>query len=117
MTALILLLVAALAASRATRLLVDDKITEPLRKFAADHLRQPEWSEDGRRQVREGSKLTYLIHCTWCAGLWISAGVSALVWWGGLNAALPSVPWWAGFPLTALALGWAVGTLKSLDQN
>lgn len=112
MTAAIILILAALAAARATRVIVDDKITEPIRRWLAVHLRQPEF--EGRLQTREGSAITYLVHCTWCAGLWVAAGVGAAAWWGGLNDALP-LSWWAGYPLTTLAVAWAVGILKNLD--
>lgn len=101
MTAVLLLLIAAFATARVTRLIVDDKITEPARHFIA-------------RRLPDGSKVTYLIHCTWCAGLWVAFGVGALAWFGGLGSLMPTVPWWAGFPLLSLALGWAVGVLKSL---
>lgn len=103
MTAALILLVAALAATRATRVVVDDKITEPIRMAIAGRL-------------REGHPVTYLVHCTWCTGLWIATAVAAVAWWGGLDDVLP-LAWWAGFPLTALAVGWAVGTLKRLDSE
>lgn len=116
MTVVILLLVAVAAAARGTRLVVDDKITEPIRQGAARRLKQPTFDDHGR-QVAEGSKLTYLLHCTWCAGLWVSAIVAALAWWGGLATLMPEVPWWAGWPLLVGALGWTTGILKHLDSE
>lgn len=103
MTATLILIVTVAAAARLTRLVVKDTITQPLRVWVAVKL-------------REGSKITYLVHCGWCTGLWISAGVAAVAWWGGLDAHL-GLAWWAGWPLVAAATGWAVGVLQALDRE
>jgi hypothetical protein len=56
-----------LASFRLTHLVVFDKIAEPIRTL-----------------VPPGRRLSYLLHCYWCAGVWLSAGLIALLcWWPG----------------------------------
>ncbi len=115
MTAILALVFTVAAAARLTRLIVKDKITEPIRAGIARRLKQPEFSESGR-QISEGSRLTYLIHCGWCTGMWVSAAVGAAAWWGGVAGLMPGVSSWFGYPALALATGWFVGILQRIDE-
>lgn len=78
------LFVIALAVARGTRLVVEDVITEPFRRYFV-------------RRFGEDSKLTYLVHCPFCASIWL----------GGLGAVFAclilAISWWWLVPL-ALAL-------------
>lgn len=56
------LLILVLASYRLTHLLVFDKIAEPIRNRIPGH-----------------GYLAYLVRCYWCAGVWISAILVALV--------------------------------------
>ncbi len=91
-----------LAAARLTRLVTDDQITAPLRLAAArrDQRRRP----DGTT-----GPLTYLLHCRWCLGLWISGPAACLAWWPGHLAHLLDVPAWLGVPALTLAFSHLVG--------
>lgn len=115
MTAVLLLLVSIFAARRLTRLFVDDEIMQPFRTWVSKTFRQPEFNESGTIQTRAGSKITFLFHCPWCIGLWLSIGLACLTWWGGLNRALPGVSWWAAVPLLALALSWFAAVTKRFE--
>jgi hypothetical protein len=115
MTAILILLISVFAARRLTRLIVDDTITQPFRTWLAQHLRQPEFNESGTIQTRPGSQITYLFHCPWCIGLWLSLGLAVLVWFGGLNDAMPEIEWWAGIPALALALSWFAAVTKRFE--
>lgn len=53
------LIVAALAVSRITRLLVDDRLTDGYRRWVVKR-----WGED--------SKASYLAHCPWCTSIWVA---------------------------------------------
>ncbi|MBF6138140.1 hypothetical protein IU501_34795 [Nocardia otitidiscaviarum] len=98
MTAIILL-VWVLAVARLTRLVTRDKFPfEPFRKWVTERL-------------GTGSRLTYLVHCTWCSSIWIAFATAPAV------IVLAGVSWW-WLPLLALAAsqltGW--GTLLELDD-
>ena len=75
------LLILALATARGTRLIVEDYITGPIRDFFI-------------RKFGEESKLTYLIHCTFCASIWVGALAAVFA-----CLTLP-VSWWWLVPLT-----------------
>lgn len=102
MTALLLIL-AALAVARLTRLVTEDKLLEPFRFWL------------GRRWPSDSKRL-YLFHCPWCFGLWVAMLVAPLVWLlGGFSDRL-EVTAWLGVPLLALALSHAVGLLKGAER-
>lgn len=111
MTPILIVLLAVFATARMTRAIVDDKITEPVRLWIANHLRQPEFDETGRVQTREGSRLTYLVFCTWCTGFWVGLLIAALAWFGALHDHIDA-PWWVGWPLLGLALSQVAGLMK-----
>lgn len=65
------------AAVRLTRLVVDDSLTEPFRNWVQD-------KESDVHGYYNTISFTTLLSCTWCAGMWISAGVVGLsVAWHG----------------------------------
>lgn len=66
MFAVVLLLTGLLAHARITRLLVADRITQPLRTAVV-------------RRFGAGGQVAYLAHCRWCAGLWLAFPVAAVV--------------------------------------
>ena len=89
----ITLLIAALATARITRLFTRDRITHALRRRILLRL-----DADGL--------LAYLIVCDWCTSVYVSAGVVALVIWGGTTG------WWV---MAALAFSHVAGWLASKE--
>lgn len=63
----LLLVVLALGAARLTRLVNDDEILAPVRKAAV-------------RRWGDGGWIPYLLHCRWCAGLWVSFLLCLAAW-------------------------------------
>lgn len=95
-TALVVLVLVTLAAARVTRVIVTDKIGEPLRVFVV-------------RRRGEKSMLSYLMFCSWCMGLWVSAALTVAVWWPAHLADRIGVTTWAALPITILAVAHLVG--------
>lgn len=81
------LLILALATARGTRLVVEDVITEPIRRLFVN-------------KFGEEHKLTYLVHCVFCTSIWIGF-VAAL-----FACLVLGISWWWLVPL-ALALSQA----------
>lgn len=76
------LLLDSLAVFRATRLIVEDEITAPIRDPLI------EWLE-----ANDHKKLSYLLGCPWCASIWAAAAVLLIRWkapkvWAQLRWAL-----------------------------
>ncbi len=90
------LLVLALSTARGTRLVVEDYITEPLRKAVV-------------RRFGEESKITYLVHCTLCTSIWVG-GIAAL-----FACLVLGVSWWWLVPL-ALAFSQVAVLSAQLDR-
>lgn len=97
LSTLLTLAVYVLAAARLTRIVVSDKIGEPLR--AATLAR---WGQD--------SMLNYLFWCSWCLGWWVCL---VLAFPAALVAGLP---WWMGFGLWP-AGSYLVGALGKWDSD
>jgi hypothetical protein len=57
----------ALATARLTGLVVEDKITEPVRNWVAGH-------------TGDDSKVAYLLFCPWCASIYAGTALAALVY-------------------------------------
>lgn len=93
---ILVLALVTLASARVTRMIVVDKIGEPIRT------RIVKWRG-------ETSALTYLVHCTWCTGMWVSATLVAAVWWPAHLADRIGVTTWAALPITILAVAHLVG--------
>lgn len=72
----VLLLLLSLAAARLTRLVNDDEITAPLRGWAVKR-----WGPSGW--------IPYMLHCPWCAGIWVSAALCLFAWLTGVGPTLP----------------------------
>jgi len=85
------LAVGGLAVHRLTRLLVEDKITEPVRE---------------RLSANAEGRLAYFVTCPWCVSMWVAAG------WAALTAAAPTVAAPAG---AALAWSSLTGLLASAE--
>ena len=71
MSNLALLLVLSLGSARLTRLINDDEIAHPIRNWAVRR-----WGPAG--------KIPYLLHCRWCAGLWVSTLLCGFAWATGV---------------------------------
>lgn len=74
------LLILALATARGTRLVVEDVIAEPVRQFFIT-------------RFGEDHKLTYLVHCTYCASVWIGLVAAAFA------CTVMPISWWWVMPL------------------
>lgn len=103
MPTLLTCLILLLATVRVTRLIVFDRLSEPLRQWLVD-----KWGPE--------SMFVYLWFCPWCMGFWVSLAASTVAW---VATDLPSyltVPWWAGVPLAALAVSYLVGFILSKEN-
>lgn len=100
------------AVIRLTRLVTEDVLTEPVRRWLVQHRTKPVVTKvqvngqtvDLPDQDEEPDEdwLVYLIHCRWCASIWIAAPVAAVVWlW-------PS-HWFVQIPLIALTASLLAG--------
>ncbi|MGI5216277.1 hypothetical protein [Nocardia sp. CA-290969] len=91
MTVLIVTLLYLLAVVRLTRLVVFDKLVEPFRAMLV-------------RRLRQGSRITYLVHCPWCVSMWLAAAAApAAILAAGLS-------WWT-LPLLVFASSHLAGLL------
>ena len=114
---LVATLVVALAASGATYAVVDSRILGPVRDRwqvladkragrAEDRLALPGIRRARRAVTRLAASLWaaggYVASCSWCAGAWVTAGVTATV------AGRTGLDWTAGV-MTWLAAWWLVG--------
>ena len=103
-TLILVLLLTTLAAARVTRVIVVDRIGQPLRSAVV-------------RWRGESSTLAYLFHCPWCMGLWVSAALVAAVWWPAQVADRLGVTTWIALPLAALAVAHLVGLLLTRGEE
>lgn len=91
----LVLLIAGLAVHRVTRLLIADKITDPLRG------RLTFTSTGGYRPT-----LGYLLSCPWCVSVYVAAAMATAL-------AVAGWPGWLAWPATAAAwstlTGWIAG--------
>lgn len=116
-TALLCAVIIWLAAARITRIITTDKIAEPFRLFVATHLRQPEFNDAGTIQIREGSKITYLIFCRWCTGLWVSIPAACLTWWPAHLGDHLDLTAWIAVPALALAYSHLIGLAVRIEAD
>jgi len=66
-----IIVLVALATARLTGLIVEDKITEPVRNWVAKHTK-----DDSKVQ----SALAYLLFCPWCVSIYAGAALATLVY-------------------------------------
>lgn len=103
MTTLVTSLILLLAAVRVTRLIVFDRLSEPLRRWLVEHI-GPE------------SMFTYLWFCPWCMGFWVALALSAVAWFPGGLGDYIALPWWAGIPAVAFAASYVIGLTISKED-
>ena len=103
-TLIVVLVLTTLAAARVTRVIVVDKIGQPLRAAVV-------------RWRGESSALAYLVHCPWCMGLWVAAALVAAVWWPAQLADRFGVTTWIMLPVTALAIAPLVGLVLTREEG
>jgi hypothetical protein len=86
------LLLAALSVARLTRLATEDQVLAGprgalIRRLGVDH------------------PLSYLVTCSWCTSVWISAAVAPAAYWAGDTA-------WFQVPAIALSASYVAGWLS-----
>lgn len=82
-----------LATFRITRFITSDELAEPFRHLIA-------------HRFGDNSKITYLVECNWCTGLYITAGMYALDYYVGIPTII----------LAALATMAIVGFIGNYDD-
>lgn len=82
--------------ARLTRLIVGDKITEPVRDRIV-------------HRFGETSPLTFVFFCAWCMGMWIAFALSPVVF------LLTELTWWL-LPLVALTASQVTGLLHVAED-
>lgn len=80
----LLVLLCAGSVVRLTRLVTEDVLFQPFRRFVIRHRPAPPTPKagdlPGQDQAPDEDWLVYLVHCRWCASIWIAAGVAPLLW-------------------------------------
>lgn len=92
MVNLTVLVLLALAAYRVTRLIVIDAIFDETREWFFKKLdfKKVKGSDTFVSRNLVAQKLSYLLQCTWCTGVWVSTGIY-LIWageWYGWDSAI-----------------------------
>lgn len=90
------LLITALAVARLTRIITTDRIALPIRQYVLAKNGDDGW-------------FTFLIHCKYCASVWIAAGTAPLYWYFGRS------PWFL-IPAVALAFAEFIVFTAKLDE-
>ncbi|WP_375483299.1 DUF1360 domain-containing protein [uncultured Jatrophihabitans sp.] len=100
----LLVVLTVFAVARLTRLVTKDVVTQPVRAWiVARRL-------DGHDDRDDSDPIVYLIHCRWCASIWLAAPVSVAVWlWPGA--------WWVQIPLLALTASHGTALLAGLEDD
>lgn len=93
------LVIITLAVARLTRLIKEDEITVPFRRWVVKR-----WGDE--------SRAAYLVHCSWCAS--ISVGFPAAISWA--FTMLPLQYWWLALP-AALAMSYVAGLLSQIEEH
>jgi hypothetical protein len=88
-----------LAVARVTRLITADQILLPLRRWVVN-------------KFGEESAITYLLHCYWCASIWV-AFPAAFFW---AIVMLPWQQWWLAIPAW-LTMAYVTGLLSQLEER
>ena len=95
----LLVVVGLLAHARLTRLITNDRITQPLRTTVV-------------RRLGPTHPASYLIHCRWCTGLWLALPIAAATGWAA-HLPHPALTW----PLLALAYSHGTGLLVRAEGD
>ncbi|QKY79952.1 membrane protein [Gordonia phage Clawz] len=103
MTPVLALIIVTLAAARVTRFLTIDKLAEPYRLWVAKKFPPAENAEEQRR-------ITYLVFCPWCTGIWVCIPASIIVWFAAVDQCT-SIPGWIAVPAIWLGMAQATGLL------
>lgn len=113
-----LIAVYALATARLTRLIVADKLTEPVRgalirqayRWAEPWTTKGKTPADRNKDLRLAMSsapmpmLAYLVTCPWCVSIYVAAGVAPLAWLWGTRP-------WLAIPALVLAFSHITGLL------
>jgi hypothetical protein len=91
----------ALATARLTGLITADEITRPVRDALVRRL-------DAERPAHR--TLTYLLSCSWCCSLHVSAAVAPVAWFWGTSP-------WLLVPAVALAFSFLTGATSDLGRR
>lgn len=90
------LIVLTFAVARVTRLIVDDKISLPIRRWVLAKSGEDGW-------------FFYLVSCPWCMGVWVAAGMTTVTYlW-------PSKIW--AIVLSFLAVAQVASTLLTFEPK
>lgn len=96
------------AVARLTRLVTEDVVFQPFRRWVICHrpAPTPQQSDNDHLPDQDESRdedwLVYLVHCRWCTSIWISAAVTPVVYnWPGA--------WFVQIPLIALTASLLAG--------
>lgn len=103
-TVLITTLFVLFASVRITRAITLDKITDPLREWVI------------RRNGADGW-WTYLFHCPWCVGFWVSLPAAAALWWLGGMWMWVALPWYFGATAVWFTLAYLTGWVISKEDR
>lgn len=99
----LLVVLTILAVARLTRLVTADTIADPVRGWIIRH-RPAKGAHEAEDWV------VYLVHCRWCASMWIAGPVAVAVWFWHGHAAAQIV-------LIALAASHATALLAGLEDD
>jgi hypothetical protein len=97
MLLIISLIATALAVARISRLIAIDQITLPIRQWVLKRSGDNGW-------------FTFLIHCPYCASVWVGAAASPLWWFFGDKA-------WFLIPAIALAFAQVTSLTTKIEQG
>lgn len=88
-----------LAVMRVTRIVTKDEIAAPFRRWAT-------------RKYGDESKMAYLVHCRWCASIWLAIPFS-IAW---VTTTLPWIWWWLALP-GVLVMSQLTGLASRLEEE
>jgi hypothetical protein len=91
------LLCLVLAVARVIRFIVDDYLFKDVQKWIMT-------------KFGEKSKITYLVHCTWCTGIWASLLIVPGLGYFGRGH------WWGDIPVLFLAVAMAAPALMQIGE-
>lgn len=90
MLTVVLLVTAYLAVARITRLLTEDRITVPLRRWIVN-----KWGEN--------SMTAYLAHCPWCVSMYVATIIMPITWIV-IDVLDSQFPWWLTLIAAAMSI-------------